>query len=91
MNEKITALILYDNNGKIWGVYTGETTIPSGMQGFIAEVENKPIERITLNMATIPPTPTIVYGRTISDTDGEVNNLQDALIELEERVSALEG
>jgi len=83
MNEKITALILYDMNGRVWGIYTGETTVPSGVLGFIAEVENKPIKQIVLDMSTTPPTPSIEYGRTIDDTDSEVSNLQDVVIELE--------
>jgi len=91
MNETITALILYDNNGRIWGIFNNETEVPSGQLGFIAEVEPRPIKQITLNMSTTPPTPTIVYGRSQNDYDAEIGDLQDVVIELEARVAELEG
>jgi len=87
----MTALILYDNTGKIWGVHPGQSTVPSGTLGLITEIENRPFKEITLDMSTNPPTPHITYDISTEDTENEVVNLQDVVIELESRVSALEG
>ena len=46
MNETEKALIIYDNDGRVWGIYAGETEVPSGVQGFIADIPSSGIKDI---------------------------------------------
>lgn len=84
-------LIMYDLTGRVWGIYGGETEVPEGVLGFIADIDGKrPIESIELDMSTTPPTPHIVYGRIMEDTENDLTDVQLALMELDERIAALE-
>jgi len=88
MNETTKALVIYDNDGRVWGVYSGETVVPSGVQGFITDIPTTGIKGMYLDMSTTPPTPHIVPN---PDITVEIEDVQLAQIELEARVSALEG
>lgn len=78
-------LIIYDNTGRVWGIYDGVTTVPEGVLGIIADAP-KSYTSVYVNPTTKEP----VFELPV-DTESEVTNLQDAIIELEERISALEG
>jgi len=88
MNETVRALIIYDNTGRVWGVFTDVEEVPAGLQSIIADIPASGVKEIYLDMTTTPPTPHIVPNDDIND---ELDNVQLALIELDERISALEG
>jgi len=77
-------LIIYDNTGRVWGLYCGETTVPEGVQGIIADIPMN-LKSIYVN----PDTKEAVFD-IAPDTEEEVTDLQNAIIELEERVAQLE-
>jgi len=79
------SLFIYDNNGTVVAVNYGVTTIPSGVQSVVADMPDR------MKSAWVNPTTKEVTFEIGPDTESEVSNLQDAIIELEARVSALEG
>lgn len=88
MNETVKGLIIYDNTGRVWGIFSGEDQVPEGVQGFITDLPASGVKEIQLDMSTTPPTPHII---PYPDTNVEISDLQLAMIEMDARVSALEG
>lgn len=80
-----SVLLIYDDTGKVWGIYSGETAVPQGVQGIIADAPQN-FRSVYVDTTTHEPVWEIA-----PDTENEVFDLQLALIELEARVSELEG
>lgn len=78
-------LLIYDNGGNVLSVIGGYSTVPAGIQGIIADIPTN-MKSVRIDLTTHQP----IFELT-PDTEGEVTNLQDAIIELEARVNALEG
>jgi len=78
-------LIIYANDGKVITILPGYEAVPAGVQGIIADIPQN------MKSVTIDVVHRTVTFEVYPITEDEVTNLQDALIELEERVSALEG
>lgn len=78
-------LFIYDNNGTVVTMLGGVATVPSGVQSIVADAPAR------MKSAYVDVAKKQVIFEVYPDTEDEVNNLQNAVIELDERVSALEG
>lgn len=87
MNETVTGSIFYSDDGRIWGIYDTENT-PEEVHRLITPLPKSGVKQVILDMTTTPPTPHIIPN---DDTLAELENLQLAVLELEERISELEG
>lgn len=79
------SLLIYDNTGAVVTVLGGITTVPAGVQSVVADVPYN-AKSIHVN----PQTKAVTY-ELHPDTESEVTNVQNALIDLEARVAELEG
>lgn len=78
-------LIIYDNNGTVVTILRGIETVPSGVQGIVTDIP------YNIASAQVNPQTKEVTFVLAPNTEEEVSNLQEAIIELEVRVAELEG
>lgn len=71
-------LIIYDNTGKIWGIYDGETEAPPGLQSVIAMLPDN-FSNVWIDLDTLE-----VHYDTFPDMQQMINDLNNAVVELYE-------
>lgn len=85
-----SALIIYDNDGTVWGISFGPETVPAGVQGVISMLpDNAMLETVHVD----PQTRAVTYETytTITDLEDADLDIAAAIVELDLRLRALEA